>query len=258
VHNSFEWPDLYENEADLLRFYDHVIKGIDNGWQNTPRVRLSLLDPGGQDVVNRPEEAYPLPRAQETALYLDANGMKLSTEAPTNEGQVDYDAVEGNVVFEYELDRDLEIAGPMKLRLWLEAEGAEDADVFVYVRKADSNGQPLLADVWPGVPSPGAHGRLRASHREIDEQASTALAPMHLHERERELSAGEPVPIEVAIWPHGMIWHPGQRLQVVVSGHDLMPEHPPMPDETCPNKGTHRIHTGGSFNSHLLAPVTDK
>ena len=34
IHNTMEWPDYYEASAeqDLLRFFDHYLKGIDNGW----------------------------------------------------------------------------------------------------------------------------------------------------------------------------------------------------------------------------------
>jgi hypothetical protein len=46
IHNTQEWPDQYEHESDLLRFFDHVIKGRSNGWGHTRRVRLSVLDPG--------------------------------------------------------------------------------------------------------------------------------------------------------------------------------------------------------------------
>ena len=38
------------------------LNGIDNGWQTTPRVRLSVLDPGHVDIVDRAEEDFPLPR----------------------------------------------------------------------------------------------------------------------------------------------------------------------------------------------------
>jgi predicted acyl esterase len=261
VHNTFEWPDLYEYEEDLLRFYDHVVKGKDNGWEQTPRVRLSVLDPGGTDQINRPEETYPLPRAVETALYLDGHGAQISTERPNEEGHAEYDAAEGMVVFDYVAEHDFEIVGPMKLRLWLEVDMGNDADVFVYVRKAAADGQPLFSEVWPGtgIPALGANGRLRASHRELDSTTSTALVPVHRHERELPLEPGKPVVLDIDIWPHGMAWHAGQRLQVVVSGHDLMPPEGESSIEAelqSPNVGTHRIRTGGKFDSHLLVPVT--
>ena len=61
VHNTHEWPDYYipENVEDLRRFYDRYLKDIDNGWEQTPKVRLSILDPGGTDIINRPEREFP-------------------------------------------------------------------------------------------------------------------------------------------------------------------------------------------------------
>jgi predicted acyl esterase len=255
VHNTFEWPDQYAHEKDLLRFFDHVVKGKENGWRATPRVRLAVLDPGGDDHVDRAEEEYPLARTKETALYLEADGRRLVTALPDEESNVDYDPLDGTVVFEYVAERNFELVGPMKLRLWLEVTAGNDADVYVYVRKADASGNPLLPNVWPDVPSVGAHGRLRASHRELDTEASSPLAPVHLHRRELPLQAGEAVPLDLAIWPHGMTWYAGQRLQLVISGQHLMPADPTDPADSR-NTGTHRIRTGGSFDSHLLVPIT--
>jgi predicted acyl esterase len=258
VHNTQEWPDQYAHEEDLLRFFDHIVKGKDNGWEQTPRVRLSVLDPGGTDQVDRPEQEYPLARVEETALYLNANGgLSMQTGLPAEEGQADYDAADGTLVFEYQAERDFELVGPMKLRLWLEVDAGNDADLFIYVRKADPNGQPLLPEVFPGVPSLGALGRLRASHRELDPDASTPLTPVYLHERELPLEPRTPVALDIGIWPHGMTWHAGQRLQLIISGHDLMPvDRGVAADEPSRNTGTHRIRTGGSFDSHLLLPIT--
>ena len=43
IHNGQEWPDYYDeaNVEDLRRFFDHYLKGMDNGWEQTPRVRVS-------------------------------------------------------------------------------------------------------------------------------------------------------------------------------------------------------------------------
>jgi predicted acyl esterase len=49
IHNTQEWPDLYDPQYgnDLAKFFDHFMKGIDNGWEKTPRVRMAVLDPCG-------------------------------------------------------------------------------------------------------------------------------------------------------------------------------------------------------------------
>lgn len=77
IHNTGEWPDFYAHQDDLKKFFDCFLKGIDNGWMDTPKVRMSVIDPGGRDTVNRIEEQWPLARQQFRKLYLSAEN-KLS------------------------------------------------------------------------------------------------------------------------------------------------------------------------------------
>lgn len=77
IHNSHEWSDIIASAPDLMRFFDHYLKGKDNGWEQTPRVRLSILDPGGEDTVDQAENEWPLARTQYTKLYLDAGDMTM-------------------------------------------------------------------------------------------------------------------------------------------------------------------------------------
>ena len=99
-------------------------------------------------------------------------------------------------------------------------------------------------------------GWLRVSHREIDDAQSTPYEPFHAHRREQRLRPEEIVPVDIAIWPTGMIWHKGQQLLVVVAGHDPGPPSMiPVPGPVTRNKGEHIIHTGGKYDSHLFVPV---
>lgn len=61
IHDRMEWPDYYSQDSldDLARFFDHFLKAVDNGWEHTPRVRYSLLDFAGHDLVNLPDEQFP-------------------------------------------------------------------------------------------------------------------------------------------------------------------------------------------------------
>jgi hypothetical protein len=82
VHSSHEWSDIYDsrNVEELRAFYDHFRKGINNGWEHTPVVRLSALDagPGGHDIINRPETEFPLARQQALKLHLDTSSSPSS------------------------------------------------------------------------------------------------------------------------------------------------------------------------------------
>ena len=264
VHNTQEWPDYYspENVEDLQRFFDRYLKGIQNGWEETPRVRLSVLDPGGIDQVNRPEREFPLARTQFEKLYLDAATGTLSPNPVTKESLTRYKADDGKsrAVFTIRFDKDTELIGYMKSRLWVEADGAEDMDLFVYISKLDKQGNHLPAFVL-GFPSPGARGMIRVSHREMDKARSTPSEPYLTHRRLQPLKPNEIVPVDIGIWPVGMLWHKGQQLRVVVQGYaswwmedQLFPRGPIFRYEVL-NRGDHVIHTGGKFDSHLIVPT---
>src|SRR5208337_3070935 len=106
------------NRADLRRFFDHYLKGIDNGWESTPRVRLSVLDPGGLEVVNRVENEFPLARQEFRKLYLDAASAKLTTTPISQENKVSYNTdAQGKTAFTIQFDKEAEITGVIKLRL---------------------------------------------------------------------------------------------------------------------------------------------
>ncbi|QKZ24541.1 CocE/NonD family hydrolase [Streptomyces chartreusis] len=255
VNNTHEWPDLYAYQEDLLRFFDATLKQIDNGWSDTPRVRLSVLDPGGEDVVDRPEAAWPLERAQPTALYLDAAGQSLSTAPLTGSSTGSYEAGSGKLTFTFKVTEDLEIVGPSRLRVWVEAEGSDDIDLYAFVQKLAADGTPLLSETLPDTRVPVATGQLRASHRELDFEKSTLLAPVHTHERERLLKPGEIVALDIDLWPAGIRFRAGEQLQLVISGHDLRSRYLGQAATTTRNKGRHHLHTGGPYDSHLLLPV---
>lgn len=256
IHNTHEWPDLYGHESDLLQFFDATLKQLDNGWANAPRVRLSVLDPGGTDVVDRPEPAWPLARAQPTAFHLDAAQGRLTTTAPANAATGSYSAGTEKLTFTLAVTNDLEIVGPSKLRVWVEAEEADDLDLYALVRKGAADGTPQLSETLPGTWVPVATGQLRASHRELNQQKSTELVPVHTHEREDKLSPGEVVALEVDLWPAGIRFHPGEQLQLVLSGHDLRTQYLGQGSTEGQDTGVrHHIHTGGSRDSYLLLPV---
>lgn len=270
VHNTLEWPDQYspENEEDLRRFYDHYLKGIDNGWEKTPRVRLSILDPGGTDEVNRPENEFPLARTQYQKLFLDANDGKLSYNPISKESTVNYKAKEGKTSFSVQLDKDLEMTGYAKLHLWVEAVGSNDMDLFALMQKLDGNGRRLGHNpLSPYMPSnvlswprfyfySGPGGRLRVSHRKLDPSLSTESEPYLAHNAEEFLSPGQIIPIDIPIRPFSIRWRAGEQLRLSVAGHDLMfPAFHGMPSPPTHNNGDHVIHTGGKYDSYLLVPM---
>lgn len=258
VHNTFEWPDAYnpDNLEDLRRFFDRYLKGIHNGWELTPAVRLTVLDPGGVDQVNRPEKEFPLARTQHTKLHLDGASGTLAAQPPPRASSVSYDSEQrsGLARFVIRFEEATELTGYLKLRLWVQAETADDMDLFVYVRKLDKDSR-FVPFMLLGKPHPGAQGWLRVSRRELDESRSTPAEPFLAMRRELRLTPGEIVPVEVGIWPTSMLWHAGEQLELIVSGQFQRDPQWFEPFKfDVRNRGAHVIHTGGKFDSHLLVP----
>jgi putative CocE/NonD family hydrolase len=259
IHNTQAWPDLYSefNRADLRRFFDYYLKGIKNDWPKTAPVRLAILDPGGTDVVNRAEKEFPLARQQLRRLYLDAASGTLAATRPAGEARVRYVADDGagKSLFTMRFDKDTEITGFLKLHLWVEAEAASDMDLFVRVIKLDASGAPLFQDSLSYRYS-GPDGRLRVSQRQLDPGASSEERPNHTHRASEPLAPGLIVPIDLQIWPTGMVFHAGQQLQLAIAGFDYTLSRPADRPRALPmNKGMHVIHTGGRYDSYLLVPV---
>ncbi|HJX03260.1 MAG TPA: CocE/NonD family hydrolase, partial [Dehalococcoidia bacterium] len=284
VHNMAEWTDYYAqgNIEDLRRFFDYYLKGEQNGWGKTPRVRLSILDPDHEDKVNHPEKEFPLARTKYQKLFLDASNNTLSTAKPKHENMTGYtaDDGQGKSVFTFKFDRNTELTGYFKLKLWVQTNNSNDMDLFVMVQKLDAEGKvvPILTasiqnpeqrkamrQMYQQSPekmgmlfSPGVAGKLRVSRREIDPRLSKPYQPYLTHRIEQLLKAGEIVPVEIAINPLGMVWYAGEYLSLTVSGFQRTTIPVSLPAEaftTLRNKGEHIIHTGGKYDSHLLTPL---
>ncbi len=257
LHRDFEWPDTYSwwNIEDLTRFFDRYLKGIRNGWEMTPRVRIDVMDAYEYDFqTTRPETDFPIPRTAYRRYFLDASAAAMGAVAPEASASVSYSAEEGEAVFNLTFDEDTEITGFMKARLWVEADGNDEMDLFLTVLKLDAEGRFLPTSVL-GFEHPGAWGRLRVSHRDLDERLSTDAIPVQAHREERKLRAGEIVPVEISFYPFSRIWHRGETLQLRVAGRYIRGEwfEPFVWD--IDNAGRHVVHAGGAYDSYLQLPV---
>ena len=79
LHNTQEWRDMYieEHSLDMLKFFDYYMKDKKNGWEKTPRIKISVLDPGGTNIVERVEEEFS-PCAAGTHRALSGCVQRLS------------------------------------------------------------------------------------------------------------------------------------------------------------------------------------
>ena len=275
IHNTQEWPDYYDaaNTEDLRRFFDHYLKGEDNGWEQTPRVRYSLLDLEGGDRVNLTASEFPPEGVSYAKYYLDGRWRTLGTEPPSAAAKAAYAAESspGLASFVMSFDAETTLVGYPKARLWVECEGADDMDLFILVQKLDRGGTPLQQFTVPGRSAllqdvterggsvlryKGSNGRLRVSARHLDETLTTDAVPAHRFDRIEKLSPGEIVDVEIDLSPVGLVFYPGEQLRLVIGGQNTLgPIMPATRDYLPRNSGQHVIHTGGDHASYLQLPV---
>lgn len=258
VHNSQEWPDQYtpKYRDDLRNFFDHYLKGLDNGWENTPKVRVSVLEETGPDTVDRPEEAFPIPRTQYKKLYLNGENISLSNENNEEMAAVTYEVGEnsdGKVEFRLKFNVDTEYTGYFKAHLFVSTDKGNDMDIFTFVSKEDSIGVPYQRKIL-GCPFTGSSGRLRVSQREIDYDKSEVYDTWYKNTKEELIKPNEVVEVEIAMWPLGMRWRKGETLLFTISAGNLQLFEFPVPPTVTRNQGQHTIYTGGKYASYLEVP----
>lgn len=265
VHGQKKWAYFYE-PASVERqraFFDTFLKGEDRGIDEWPRVRVEVRDTGNPaDSAWRVLDGWPLPDTHRT-LYLDAGLGTLSDTVPEADAGVDLDPVTESADFSFTFAEETELIGPASLTLWLSTDSDDDADVFVIARKFAADGReirfPFNALFDDG---PVALGWLRASHRALDEAASTVLVPVHPHTAEEALIPGTPTRLDIEFWPSGTVFHPGERLVVTVQGRDFVKRAPAegvpplqLLHESLRNAGRWTLHTGPAHPSALHLPA---
>ncbi|KAJ5747334.1 uncharacterized protein N7511_009030 [Penicillium nucicola] len=280
VHATFEWYEMYERNSndDLQRFYDRYCKGIMNGWEtDTPSLRLSLHGFGTvPNIVERPETEFPLRRQRLQSYFLDAATKSMSLTPRDRESSVYHDGhglAASTSEFVLKFDDYTEIAGYAKARLWMSCEQRDDMDVVIQLRKIDETGTllegvnfpcPIPASDIPDAETSklyGPQGFLRASSsvsRDPTRSSSDGQEVFYRHDREEKITPGTIVPLDITLWPTGMVFAAGEGLLLRIGGHFLSaPSAAVMKPEESEdeNVGQHHIHTGGKYDSCLILPV---
>ncbi|KAL3456407.1 alpha/beta-hydrolase [Aspergillus heterothallicus] len=284
THTTQEWYDLYSEERteDLCRFFDFYLKDIKNGWEQTPPVRLSVLG------YNLPHETLSLtqfpwatPGSKTLKLHLNPDQTMTTTSRSqqSNEPTVlsyqsdvptmNRDDADGELLFKYTFTEKTIVAGPSKAVLTLSAEKQDDLDVYVMLRKMDSQGrilqninQPLSdlgVDSVDDVPSVsvlkylGPDGRLRASKRALAPEFSKPWWGTLSHAGDEPVPRGEAIELEIFLWPTGMIFESGESIILKVAGHDMrLVDFAHLQGSfQVSNEGKHYVHLGGGRNNFV-------
>ncbi len=273
-----------EVENALIRWYDHWLKGIDNGVMKEPPVRIAVRNGEGW----RDEQEWPLARAKERTLYL-APGKSGAVES-LNDGVLSWDkpsadkastsyvspdpqwtipGIGTNVMGKMglahttrrivtftsaPLTQDLEVTGPVLFKLWASTT-AEDAQFIVKIMDMGPVSPEVAGAIKTlDVAQPArmvTMGWLKASHRTLDPSRSTPLAPYHTHENPQALQPGKVYELDIEIWPTCWVFQAGHRIRVDITSFDLGHHIGHL-------RGTDTFHHDANRPSQLVLPVVPR
>ena len=280
AHGRQHWVEFYTDYGVRLqkRFFGQFLKGEDTGWDAQPPVQLQVRRVDGS-FEQRAENEWPLARTQWTRFHLDLEGRELARQPDMMERRVTFDALgDGLEFWTPPLEQDLELTGPAAAKLTI-ASSTADADIFLTLRVTDPGGRDVTFISGQDPHGCVGFGWLRASQRKTDPERTVPHRPWHTHDEELPLTPGEPVGLDVEIWPTSVIIPAGYRLGVAVQGRDFeLPGDGPWPsafgvtmrgngifvhDEPADRPreifgGATTLISGGPSPSYLLLPVVPR
>jgi len=222
-------PPDFSLDAEVVRFFDHYLKGSDNGIDREPR-HTWWVEQAAAGAHWQRSDALPGAAAQRQQWHLGMAGagtlQRAAATAAALQFTVDY-AVGSDEYFAFwvesqdahgpiftsaPLTAPLHIEGYplMKLRV---AADREDVNVFAYLEEVDAAGKVEVL----------ASGRLAASYRATAEAPYDTLGlPWHPgRTADRQLLVpGQAVDLEIALLPVSRVIPAGHRLRVSVTGAD--------------------------------------
>jgi hypothetical protein len=221
IHGGEHWTAFYTDYGVALqkRFFNHFLKGEDNGWLQQPRVQLQIREVDG--FVERHESSWPLPGTQWKKAYLDLAHDSLTPTSPAAEvSQKSFDAQGVGLSFDTKpFDQQTEITGPLAARLYISS-STSDADVFLVMNLVDPQGKIVHFQGAIDSKAPFAQGWLRASHRKLDPALTLPYRPYHAHDEVQPLTPGGVGELEVEIWPTSLVVPKGYSIRLTVQGKD--------------------------------------
>jgi uncharacterized protein len=271
---------FHQYHDEIIRWYDHWLKGRDTGIMDEPPVRYWLM---GANEWHTGRD-WPLPETRWTKYYL-SHWEGLSTTPPRPAAQVGASAREPDVFTQMPVTRttkverlrymtdplphDVTVVGPISLTL------------YAAIDEEDTNWIVVLKDVGPDVSVRTARegernvpatlpereltrGWLKASYRALDEKRSKPWAPFHKLTRDaiEPVVPGEIVEYRIQILATANRFKAGHRICLDITcmdaptGTGAMTNVEYIPYHVCSSRTvSHKIYRDAEHPSHLLLPV---
>lgn len=228
-HGLEHWTHYYTDYGLALQkeFFDHFLKGEDNGWDKRPPIFLNVRKV--DSFEQRAEHEWPLARTEWARYHLDAAACALSLE-PAQAGAVaDFSAQTETLTFRTPAFSQVsEFTGPVAARLVVSST-ASDADLFLTLRLFSPDGDEVLFAGAIDPKTPVSQGWLRVSHRKLDPEKSRPFQPWHTHDELLPMVPGERYTVDIEIWPTSIVVPAGYHLALTIGGADFEHGQEPAP-----------------------------
>jgi len=253
---KFTCPMHYGSE-EILRWYDHWLKGVDTGIMDEPPIKLFVH---GANRF-RFENEWPLARTEWTKLYLERYETLTTELIPGVESSPDILVHKPPSIFRINgpedvpfirystvpLAKPVEMTGPVALYLYA-AIDVEDANFHAKLYDVSPNGSKRLV----------SSGDLRASHRTLIKKESKSWAPVHDHTKAVPVKPGEINEYAIKMSVVSNVFQVGHRIELEIPSMNLRP--PAYVEAQCglmPSalQTVYRIYRDAKYPSHLLLPV---
>jgi len=253
---GFTCPMRFGSE-EMLRWYDHWLKGIDTGIMDEPPIKMFVHG------VNRYrfEKEWPLARTEWTKLYLERYETLEKELIPGVETQPDVlvhnppsiiriNGPEDVPSIKYAtrpLNKPLELTGPVTLYLHA-AIDMEDANLHAKLYDVSPNGDKRLVST----------GDLRASHRALVKEESKPWLPVHNHTKAIPVKPGEINEYVIKMSVISNVFQTGHHIELQIPSMNLKPpgyvgsQYGLIPSAT---QTIYKIYRDTKYPSHLLLPV---
>jgi predicted acyl esterase len=249
---TWPWESLH---VEALAWFDHWLKGADTGILDGPAIRYWL--PVADEW--RTSETWPPPEATHLAFALNVDGSLNPVEGES--GAADYLTLGGGLNRSQAsptdppgyltwtsdpLDENLDMAGDIELRLEARSTAADTAWIAT------------LQDVEPdGTSHDVTAGYLRASLRQVDEDASRVGAPVLPCREAVAVPIGQDVQYRIPLVPNARRFKAGHRIRLHLTSDDQNPGTPAIMGFRHATVGTSTINSIRS-ESRLLLPFLPK
>ena len=201
---------VYQLQPEAIRWFDHWIKGVENGVMDEPPVKVFVLGTGEW----REAEDWPLPDTTWQRFYLHDDGMLTEREYYTNEGYSTYeDGPFRHGSLEWtspKLVEATEVIGPMTLNFFAETTAEEALFIAEYFEVQPDGTEAELSRGW-----------LRGSMRKVDPERSEPWQVYHPYEEREPLTPGEVYEFHVNIKPNANRFEPGSKIGIRLSSADV-------------------------------------